>query len=153
MLTIKKNTKLNDKDVNNKNMRYPILSVYKSEKGKEHILSQLSKVPSCDIPYWVEYNSVPDKKKWLFNWEYGGNNEPQKKFVDSPTIRLRYGKNSGCLYSAEVDIEKIDSLIERLKKSATACSRSVKFAERFQNNFLCGLSILFEICLQIRNNL
>ena len=150
MLTIIETHKSKEEIQNNNNMRYSLLS---NKKVSEEVFArQRSLVPSADLPYWIDCSQRTHPDLHVFNWEYGDNDEPQKKLVAGKGIIIIHGKNSGCLYRVEIETDKLSQVgtLERvIENTVSKMSNRVSFAKRFRNNFFYGLAVLTCACKEI----
>ena len=148
MLTMEKYNKLKTEN----NMRYALLPSKKTRPKKQADIALLASVPSADLPYWIDHTQSTSQSKHIFKWEYGANQEPLGEALLTG-LQLIYGKNSGCLYHAEIDNDKltqISSLENSIRDEISKKSQHFAFgAKRFQNNLSYGLAILQRVCNQV----
>lgn len=100
------------------------------------------RIPSADLPYFIDHSQSSDGQKQIFSWEYGANKEPRIN-LKSSGLRIIQGRNSGCIYSAEIDSARLEKIIEDLVNQVNQrINLPKKHDKRFVNNFLYGLVTL-----------
>ena len=122
-------------------MRYALLMPQKGVLTLQESKAR-GRVPSADLPCYVDRSQSLDGQKQIFFWEYGANREPRRN-LEIPGLRIIQGRNSGCIYSAEIDPVRLEEIVgDLINQVNQGINLPKKHDKRFINNFLYGLVTL-----------